>query len=190
MFSEKTKTEEKLNTGSQQLNANLHILAPHTAAAASTVRLAHPALTLLLILCFIPLQWNLMFLLKGHGNETCFLSVFLLAIIEMNTHSEYEGFKFSNFEDSWRRKLKKFDSPYNKKQQVRAMNNTGSHQTGIPVKNTILCWTPKAKFANAFKYQKRGLVGRAKIVSNEIALSCPFKTPLAIPLEKLWHHTS
>jgi hypothetical protein len=56
LFAEKVKTEEKLNTGSQQLNANLHILAPHTAAAASTVRLAHPALTLLLILCFIPRQ--------------------------------------------------------------------------------------------------------------------------------------
>jgi hypothetical protein len=56
LFAEKVKTEEKLNTGSQQLNANLHILAPHTAAAASTVRLAQPALMLLLILCFMPLQ--------------------------------------------------------------------------------------------------------------------------------------
>jgi hypothetical protein len=82
LFAEKVKTEEKLNTGSQQLNANLHILAPHTAAAASTVRLAHPALMLLLILCSIPWQWNLMFLLKGHGNETGFLSFFLLALIE------------------------------------------------------------------------------------------------------------
>jgi hypothetical protein len=61
LFAEKVKTEEKLNTGSQQLNANLHILAPHTAAAASTVRLAHPALMLLLILCFIPRQRDLIF---------------------------------------------------------------------------------------------------------------------------------
>ena len=94
LIAEKANTEEKLNTGSQQLNANLHILAPHTAAAASTVRLAHPALMLLLVLCFIPRQWDLMF--SWRDMATRHVSLVFLAIIEMNTHSEYAG-QASNF---------------------------------------------------------------------------------------------